>query len=129
MASFLHTLLLLFLSQSKKHANKVRLFYMLHPKDGGPPSKRLRPDNPVRCRCPCVSVLMSGFERPPPALNPRRVNHRNYTQYVWWYLTPGWQLSHNVHVFSTWLPVKCLSHTLGACARLIGVKTSYIKLL
>lgn len=33
--------------QSKKHANKVRLFYMLHPEDGGPPSKRLRPDNPV----------------------------------------------------------------------------------
>ncbi|TWW78892.1 Zinc finger matrin-type protein 4 [Takifugu flavidus] len=33
---------------SKKHANKVRLFYMLHPKDGGPPSKRLRPDNPCR---------------------------------------------------------------------------------
>ncbi|XP_028826470.1 zinc finger matrin-type protein 4 isoform X2 [Denticeps clupeoides] len=32
--------------QSKKHANKVRLFYMLHPEDGGPPSKRLRPDNP-----------------------------------------------------------------------------------
>lgn len=64
-AAFLRTLLLLFLSQSKKHANKVRLFYMLHPKDGGPPSKRLRPDNPVRCRCPCVSVLMSGFERHP----------------------------------------------------------------
>lgn len=41
--------LFLFLShlQSKKHANKVRLFYMLHPEDGGPPSKRLRPDNPV----------------------------------------------------------------------------------
>uniref|UniRef100_A0A4W5KND7 Zgc:171482 n=1 Tax=Hucho hucho TaxID=62062 RepID=A0A4W5KND7_9TELE len=33
--------------ESKKHANKVRLFYMLHPEDGGPPSKRLRPDNPV----------------------------------------------------------------------------------
>ncbi|XP_036413156.1 zinc finger matrin-type protein 4-like [Colossoma macropomum] len=32
--------------QSKKHASKVRLFYMLHPEDGGPPSKRLRPDNP-----------------------------------------------------------------------------------
>uniref|UniRef100_A0A3B3T767 Zgc:171482 n=1 Tax=Paramormyrops kingsleyae TaxID=1676925 RepID=A0A3B3T767_9TELE len=31
--------------ESKKHANKVRLFYMLHPEDGGPPSKRLRPDN------------------------------------------------------------------------------------
>uniref|UniRef100_A0A3P9DSI0 Zgc:171482 n=1 Tax=Maylandia zebra TaxID=106582 RepID=A0A3P9DSI0_9CICH len=28
--------------ESKKHANKVRLFYMLHPEDGGPPSKRLR---------------------------------------------------------------------------------------
>ncbi|XP_031419885.1 zinc finger protein [Clupea harengus] len=33
--------------ESKKHANKVRLFYMLHPEDGGPPSKRLRPDNPA----------------------------------------------------------------------------------
>ncbi|XP_072512795.1 zinc finger matrin-type protein 4-like isoform X2 [Salminus brasiliensis] len=32
--------------RSKKHASKVRLFYMLHPEDGGPPSKRLRPDNP-----------------------------------------------------------------------------------
>ncbi|KAL1005481.1 hypothetical protein UPYG_G00059690 [Umbra pygmaea] len=31
--------------ESKKHANKVRLFYMLHPEDGGPPSKRLRRDN------------------------------------------------------------------------------------
>uniref|UniRef100_A0A8C7HKJ9 C2H2-type domain-containing protein n=1 Tax=Oncorhynchus kisutch TaxID=8019 RepID=A0A8C7HKJ9_ONCKI len=31
--------------ESKKHGNKVRLFYMLHPEDGGPPSKRLRPDN------------------------------------------------------------------------------------
>ncbi|XP_029545716.1 zinc finger matrin-type protein 4 isoform X4 [Salmo trutta] len=31
--------------ESKKHANKVRLFYMLHPEDGGPASKRLRPDN------------------------------------------------------------------------------------
>lgn len=45
---------------------------MLHPKDGGPPSKRLRPDNPVRCCCPCapcVSVLISGFNRPPRALS------------------------------------------------------------
>ncbi|XP_067115039.1 zinc finger matrin-type protein 4-like [Osmerus mordax] len=32
--------------ESKKHANKVRLFHMLHPEDGGPPSKRLRPDHP-----------------------------------------------------------------------------------
>ncbi|XP_029912087.1 zinc finger matrin-type protein 4-like [Myripristis murdjan] len=32
--------------ESRKHANKVRLFYMLHPEDGGPPSKRLRSDNP-----------------------------------------------------------------------------------
>lgn len=40
-------LFLSFTQQSKKHANKVRLFYMLHPEDGGPPSKRLRPDNPV----------------------------------------------------------------------------------
>ncbi|XP_068111293.1 zinc finger matrin-type protein 4 isoform X2 [Hyperolius riggenbachi] len=32
--------------ESKKHANKVRLYYMLHPEDGGPPSKKLRPDDP-----------------------------------------------------------------------------------
>ncbi|KAG7258836.1 hypothetical protein CRUP_014005, partial [Coryphaenoides rupestris] len=32
--------------ESRKHANKVRLFYMLHPQDGGPPCKKLRPDNP-----------------------------------------------------------------------------------
>ncbi|XP_075468481.1 zinc finger matrin-type protein 4 [Ascaphus truei] len=31
--------------ESKKHANKVRLYYMLHPEDGGPPSKKLRPDD------------------------------------------------------------------------------------
>ncbi|XP_071985372.1 zinc finger matrin-type protein 4 isoform X3 [Engystomops pustulosus] len=33
-------------AESKKHANKVRLYYMLHPEDGGPPSKKLRPDDP-----------------------------------------------------------------------------------
>ncbi|MEE6486211.1 hypothetical protein FKM82_014543 [Ascaphus truei] len=33
--------------ESKKHANKVRLYYMLHPEDGGPPSKKLRPDDAV----------------------------------------------------------------------------------
>lgn len=44
--------------QSKKHANKVRLFYMLHPEDGGPPSKRLRPDNPV-----CSHVCRSGSHK------------------------------------------------------------------
>ncbi|XP_063290697.1 zinc finger matrin-type protein 4 [Pelobates fuscus] len=32
--------------ESKKHANKVRLYYMLHPEDGGPPSKKLRIDDP-----------------------------------------------------------------------------------
>lgn len=52
----LYLLLLLPVFQSKKHANKVRLFYMLHPEDGGPPSKRLRPDNPVRFSTVCVSV-------------------------------------------------------------------------
>ncbi|MGH0147886.1 UNVERIFIED_CONTAM: hypothetical protein FKN15_030683 [Acipenser sinensis] len=31
--------------ESRKHANKVRLFYMLHPVDGGCPAKRLRTDN------------------------------------------------------------------------------------
>ncbi|KAK1904932.1 Zinc finger matrin-type protein 4, partial [Dissostichus eleginoides] len=43
--------------ESKKHANKVRLFYMLHPEDGGPPSKRLRPDNPASLFvCTFVSI-------------------------------------------------------------------------
>ena len=32
-------------SQSRKHANKVRLYYMLHPVDGGCPAKKLRADN------------------------------------------------------------------------------------
>uniref|UniRef100_A0A3B3HR50 Zinc finger, matrin-type 4a n=1 Tax=Oryzias latipes TaxID=8090 RepID=A0A3B3HR50_ORYLA len=31
--------------QSRKHANKVRLYYMLHPVDGGCPAKKLRTDN------------------------------------------------------------------------------------
>ncbi|KAG9354010.1 hypothetical protein JZ751_012134 [Albula glossodonta] len=31
--------------QSRKHANKVRLYYMLHPMDGGCPAKRLRADS------------------------------------------------------------------------------------
>lgn len=46
------TLILLYLqllsfsfSQSRKHANKVRLYYMLHPVDGGCPAKKLRTDN------------------------------------------------------------------------------------
>uniref|UniRef100_A0A8C4T7F7 Zgc:171482 n=1 Tax=Erpetoichthys calabaricus TaxID=27687 RepID=A0A8C4T7F7_ERPCA len=43
--------LLLIRLHCKKHANKVRLFYMLHPEDGGPPSKRLRPDNPDSDEC------------------------------------------------------------------------------
>ncbi|XP_052317730.1 zinc finger matrin-type protein 4 isoform X1 [Oncorhynchus keta] len=30
---------------SRKHANKVRLYYMLHPVDGGCPAKKLRTDN------------------------------------------------------------------------------------
>ncbi|KAF6730594.1 Zinc finger matrin-type protein 4, partial [Oryzias melastigma] len=34
-----------FVSQSRKHANKVRLYYMLHPVDGGCPAKKLRTDN------------------------------------------------------------------------------------
>lgn len=37
--------LLLFSPQSRKHANKVRLYYMLHPVDGGCPAKKLRTDN------------------------------------------------------------------------------------
>lgn len=39
-----NTLYLIFL-QSRKHANKVRLYYMLHPVDGGCPAKKLRTDN------------------------------------------------------------------------------------
>ncbi|MBN3301255.1 ZMAT4 protein, partial [Amia calva] len=31
--------------ESRKHANKVRLYYMLHPIDGGCPAKKLRTDN------------------------------------------------------------------------------------
>ncbi|KAJ8286780.1 hypothetical protein GJAV_G00043210 [Gymnothorax javanicus] len=31
--------------QSRKHANKVRLYYMLHPTDGGCPAKKLRTDS------------------------------------------------------------------------------------
>ncbi|XP_051780240.1 zinc finger matrin-type protein 4 isoform X2 [Erpetoichthys calabaricus] len=31
--------------ESRKHANKVRLYYMLHPVDGGFPAKKLRTDN------------------------------------------------------------------------------------
>lgn len=34
-----------FLPQSRKHASKVRLYYMLHPRDGGCPAKRLRAEN------------------------------------------------------------------------------------
>ncbi|GAB5570292.1 zinc finger matrin-type protein 4 isoform X3 [Prionailurus iriomotensis] len=30
---------------SRKHASKVRLYYMLHPRDGGCPAKRLRSEN------------------------------------------------------------------------------------
>ncbi|KAL6039007.1 hypothetical protein STEG23_007137, partial [Scotinomys teguina] len=31
--------------ESRKHASKVRLYYMLHPRDGGCPAKRLRAEN------------------------------------------------------------------------------------
>uniref|UniRef100_A0A3B3QFH4 Zinc finger matrin-type 4 n=1 Tax=Paramormyrops kingsleyae TaxID=1676925 RepID=A0A3B3QFH4_9TELE len=31
--------------ESRKHANKVRLYHMLHPADGGCPAKKLRTDN------------------------------------------------------------------------------------
>ncbi|NXA42157.1 ZMAT4 protein, partial [Eudromia elegans] len=31
--------------QSRKHASKVRLYYMLHPLDGGCPAKKLRSEN------------------------------------------------------------------------------------
>ncbi|KAL2296362.1 hypothetical protein Nmel_018666 [Mimus melanotis] len=33
------------LPQSRKHASKVRLYYMLHPVDGGCPAKKLRSEN------------------------------------------------------------------------------------
>lgn len=36
---------LFFVFQSRKHANKVRLYDMLHPADGGCPAKKLRTDN------------------------------------------------------------------------------------
>ncbi|KAL1262642.1 hypothetical protein QQF64_005381, partial [Cirrhinus molitorella] len=58
--------------ESKKHANKVRLFYMLHPEDGGPPSKRLRPDNPVICKCTCTNLFMSSLFRHPQVKSQRR---------------------------------------------------------
>lgn len=35
----------LFALQSRKHASKVRLYYMLHPVDGGCPAKKLRSEN------------------------------------------------------------------------------------
>ncbi len=45
----INTLNIFFLSirlfQSRKHANKVRLYYMLHPVDGGCPAKKLRTDD------------------------------------------------------------------------------------
>ncbi|KAG5831675.1 hypothetical protein ANANG_G00306250 [Anguilla anguilla] len=51
--------------ESKKHANKVRLFYMLHPEDGGPPSKRLRPltalCDAVVIRQLCVTLCYTAF--------------------------------------------------------------------
>ncbi|XP_072806305.1 zinc finger matrin-type protein 4 isoform X2 [Vicugna pacos] len=31
--------------ESRKHASKVRLYYMLHPRDGGCPAKKLRSEN------------------------------------------------------------------------------------
>lgn len=34
-----------FFFQSRKHASKVRLYYMLHPIDGGCPAKKLRSEN------------------------------------------------------------------------------------
>lgn len=42
---FLQHLLVFFPPQSRKHASKVRLYYMLHPRDGGCPAKRLRAEN------------------------------------------------------------------------------------
>ncbi|KFV85013.1 Zinc finger matrin-type protein 4, partial [Struthio camelus australis] len=33
--------------ESRKHASKVRLYYMLHPVDGGCPAKKLRSENVV----------------------------------------------------------------------------------
>ena len=83
-------------SQSRKHANKVRLYYMLHPVDGGCPAKKLRADNvspPVQHWAPscCMSphgvgnhwqtcthpstarqshtptLTLNGFSAPPPS--------------------------------------------------------------
>lgn len=57
----LHWYVPFFLLQSRKHANKVRLYYMLHPVDGGCPAKKLRTDNVspafVLLRLPVVSLI------------------------------------------------------------------------
>lgn len=51
-----------FFFQSRKHANRVRLYQMLHPADGGCPAKKLRTDTvsppvflhgPLSCRMLC----------------------------------------------------------------------------
>ncbi|GLD52489.1 zinc finger matrin-type protein 4-like protein [Lates japonicus] len=41
--------------ESRKHSNKVRLYYMLHPVDGGCPAKKLRTDNRDPIPSPSVS--------------------------------------------------------------------------
>lgn len=67
-----------FLLQSRKHANKVRLYYMLHPVDGGCPAKKLRADNvsprvnslhPAVC-LPAVSVITEEKHTPQPQSTP-----------------------------------------------------------
>lgn len=52
-----------FVFQSRKHANKVRLYYMLHPADGGCPAKKLRTDNvsPPLFLCGFLCGLLCGF--------------------------------------------------------------------
>ncbi|XP_040587753.1 zinc finger matrin-type protein 4 isoform X2 [Mesocricetus auratus] len=41
--------------ESRKHASKVRLYYMLHPRDGGCPAKRLRAENGCNTRIRAAS--------------------------------------------------------------------------
>ncbi|KFP31877.1 Zinc finger matrin-type protein 4, partial [Colius striatus] len=45
--------------ESRKHASKVRLYYMLHPIDGGCPAKKLRSENVVDKNKCCTLCNMS----------------------------------------------------------------------
>lgn len=49
----------LFAFQSRKHASKVRLYYMLHPIDGGCPAKKLRSENVSIAPVPVYSAALT----------------------------------------------------------------------